>query len=156
MVICATGVYGKTEHEFFDSLLSENITLFVDIRQRRGMRGKKYSFVNSLYLQEKLKKINIKYLYLKDLAPTSEIRQEQKVEDDKNAIRKSLRTELHSSFIEKYNKNILDSFNYDQILQLIKREKIVFFCVEEHCKACHRSLLLKRLKEGFNIDGYCF
>ena len=33
MVICATGVYGKTEHEFFDSLLSENITLFVDIRQ---------------------------------------------------------------------------------------------------------------------------
>lgn len=40
MVICATGVYGKTEHEFFDSLLSENITLFVDIRQRRGMRGK--------------------------------------------------------------------------------------------------------------------
>ena len=156
MVICATGVYGKTEHEFFDSLLSENITLFVDIRQRRGMRGKKYSFVNSLYLQENFKKINIKYLYLKDLAPTSEIRQEQKVEDDKNAIRKSLRTELHSSFIEKYNKNILDSFNYDQILQLIKREKIVFFCVEKDCNACHRSLLLKRLKEGFDINGYCF
>ena len=103
MVICATGVYGKTEHEFFDSLLSENITLFVDIRQRRGMRGKKYSFVNSLYLQD-----------------------------------------------------ILDSFNYDQILQLIKREKIVFFCVEKDCNACHRSLLLKRLKEGFDINGYCF
>lgn len=156
MVISATGVYGKTESEFFNNLLSENITLFIDIRQRRGMRGKKYSFVNSLYLQEKLKEINIKYLYLKDLAPTSEIRQEQKVEDDKKDVKKSLRTELHSNFIEKYNNNILDNFNFDQILELIKKEKIVFFCVEENCKACHRSLLLKRLKEGFNIDGYCF
>ncbi len=131
MVICATGVYGKTESDFFDNLLSENITLFIDVRLRRGMRGKKYSFVNSLYLQEKLKEINIKYLYLKGLAPTSEIRQEQKVEDDKNDTKKSLRTELHSNFIEKYNNNILDNFNFDQILELIKKEKIVFFCVEE-------------------------
>lgn len=156
MVICATGVYGKTESEFFNNLLAENITLFIDIRQRRGMRGKKYSFVNSLYLQEKLKDINIKYLYLKDLAPTSEIRQEQKGEDAKNDIKKSSRIELHSNFIEKYNNNILDNFNFDQILELIEKEKIVFFCVEEYCNACHRSLLLKRLKEGFNIDGYCF
>ena len=107
--------------------MSTDPTLFIDIRQRRGMRGKKYSFVNSLYLQEKLKEINIKYLYLKDLAPTSEIRQEQKFEDDKNDIKKSLRTELHSNFIEKYNNNILDNFNFDQILELIKKEKIVFF-----------------------------
>ena len=64
--------------------------------------------------------------------------------------------EKYYMFIEKYNKNILDSFNYDQILQLIKREKIVFFCVEKDCNACHRSLLLKRLKEGFDINGYCF
>jgi hypothetical protein len=77
MVICATGVYGKTEHEFFDSLVSENITLFVDIRQRRGMRGKNIVLL-IVCIYEKLKKINIKYLYLKDLAPTSEIRQEQK------------------------------------------------------------------------------
>lgn len=156
MVICATGVYGKTENQFFNKLLSENITLLIDIRQRRGMRGKKYSFVNSLYLQEKLKEIGIRYLYIKDLAPTSEIRQEQQIEDASKNIKKSLRTELHSTFIEKYNKNILDNFNFDQILELIKREKIVFFCVEENCKACHRSLLLKRLKERFNIHEYCF
>lgn len=156
MIVCATGVYGKTESQFFNKLLSENITLFIDIRQRRGMRGKKYSFVNSLYLQKKLEEIGIKYLYIKDLAPTSEIRQEQQAEDANKNIKKSLRTELHSEFIEKYNKNILDNFNFDQTLELIKIEKVVFFCVEEHCKACHRSLLLKRLKEGFNINGCYF
>ncbi|KRI60529.1 hypothetical protein APC62_14000 [Acinetobacter pittii] len=156
MIVCATGVYEKTECEFFDGLLLENITLFIDIRQRRGMRGKKYSFVNSKYLQEKLKEIGIKYLYIKDLAPTSDMRQLQQVQDGNKNIKKSLRTELDSNFVEAYNKYILDNFNYNEVLELTEREKIVFFCVEKNCKACHRSLLLKKLKEGFNINGYCF
>ena len=46
------GVYGKTETDFFTSLINKEIDLFCDIRQRRGVRGKKYSFVNSLKLQK--------------------------------------------------------------------------------------------------------
>ena len=54
------GVYGKTETDFFTALANHNIDLFCDIRQRRGVRGKKYSFVNSLKLQKKLSELNIK------------------------------------------------------------------------------------------------
>lgn len=48
------GVYNSTENEFFNKLTQNNIDTFCDIRQRRGVRGAKYSFVNSNRLQEKL------------------------------------------------------------------------------------------------------
>jgi len=40
------GVYNSTEKEFFDKLTKNNIDTFCDIRQRRGVRGSKYAFVN--------------------------------------------------------------------------------------------------------------
>ncbi len=40
------GVYGSTGNEFFQKLIDNNIDTFCDIRQRRGVRGAKYAFVN--------------------------------------------------------------------------------------------------------------
>lgn len=74
MIATATGVYGNTEDEFFRKILNEQITLFVDVRQRRGMRGSQYAFANSTYLQNKLKELGIKYVHIKALAPTISIR----------------------------------------------------------------------------------
>ena len=48
------GVYNSTEKEFFEKLTQNNIDTFCDIRQRRGVRGSKYSFVNSNRLQQRL------------------------------------------------------------------------------------------------------
>ena len=53
--IYTIGVYNSTEVEFFNKIKSNQIELFCDIRQRRGVRGSKYKFVNSIYLQNKLK-----------------------------------------------------------------------------------------------------
>ena len=55
------GVYNSTEQEFFNKLTSNEIDTFCDIRQRRGVRGAKYAFVNSNRLQNKLKELNIRY-----------------------------------------------------------------------------------------------
>ena len=68
------GVYNSTETEYFNKLIENNIDTFCDIRQRRGVRGAKYSFVNSNRLQEKLNELDIKYGHVINLAPTSEIR----------------------------------------------------------------------------------
>ncbi len=54
MKIYTIGVYGSTEEEFFGKLTKSKIDLFCDIRQRRGVRGRQYAFVNSSYLQKKL------------------------------------------------------------------------------------------------------
>lgn len=50
------GVYNSTEKEFFDKLTQNNIDTFCDIRQRRGVRGAKYAFVNKNRLEQRLNK----------------------------------------------------------------------------------------------------
>lgn len=156
MIVTATGVYGNTENEFFQKILDEQITLFVDVRQRRGMRGSKYSFANSTYLQNKLQEFGIKYVHIKELAPTTFIRDEQKKQDALLNTTKSQRNCLGNKFIELYKKDILNIFNFQEFINQYNTEKIVFFCVEEECKACHRSLIIEKLKTEFLIDGYCF
>ena len=74
MEFYTVGVYGYTEQTFFTKLRENGIDTFCDIRQRRGVRGKKYAYVNSTYLQSKLKEYGIKYLYVNELSPTTEIR----------------------------------------------------------------------------------
>lgn len=155
MIVTATGVYGDTEEMFFEKLLFHNIDIFIDVRQRRGMRGSKYKFVNSLYLQDKLRTLNIEYRYLKALAPTNEIRCIQHKEDDCAGVLKSKRECLSKDFIQLYQDKILKEFNFKELLEDVGNKKIVFFCVEQKARACHRSLILDYLR-NLGAEGYDF
>jgi len=111
------------------------------------MRGSKYAFVNSTYLQNKLKGLGINYLYVKDLSPTNDIRENQKSADKKLGKKKQSRIQLDEIFIRRYNTECLDKFNFENFLgKFSKDSRIVFFCVEEHPEACHRSLIAKKLE----------
>lgn len=147
------GVYNSTETEFFEKLTQNNIDTFCDIRQRRGVRGAKYSFVNSNRLQEKLNDLNIKYGYIQDLAPTTEIRELQKKIDDERGELKSERQELGKVFVIEYKNKIIGNFDFDKFfenLDNIGANRIVLFCVEEHPEACHRSIVANKLADNFN------
>lgn len=156
MFVTATGVYGNTETEFFQKLLDEKITLFVDVRQRRGMRGNKYAFANSIYLQNKLNELGIDYMHIKELAPTNEIREAQKQNDLSTNQTKQKRECLGSKFIELYGEQILKNFDFENFINQFNSEKVTFFCVEQNCSACHRILIVDKLKKEFGLDGYCF
>ncbi|MFP4732631.1 DUF488 domain-containing protein [Pasteurella multocida] len=152
MIIATTGVYRDTEERFFSKLVNENIRVFIDVRQRRGMRGKKYSFVNSSYLQQKLKQLDIEYLYIKDLAPTKNIREFQREQDILNNESKSSRSSLSHLFIDFYETEILEKFNIQKLIESIGDRKAVIFCVEEKAVACHRSLIANKLnKMGISV-----
>lgn len=148
------GVYGFSENLFFDSLSNFQIDIFIDLRQRRGVRGAKYSFVNSLQLQEKLKAKGIDYIYLKELAPTNEIRQLQQNADRSAGIKKKDRKYLGEVFRKSYREKILAKFNLEIEFNKskYKDKKIVLFCVEEFPEACHRSLVSRRLQFLFDIE----
>lgn len=149
------GVYNSTEDVFFDKLTHNNIDLFCDIRQRRGMRGAQYKYVNSTYLQAKLAKLEIPYIHIKSLAPTNQIRQKQKDIDKQNNETKKLRDALGDVFISEYRKQILDIYDIESFieeLQVLGVKNIVFFCVEEHAKACHRSLVAQRFSEKLKTN----
>lgn len=149
------GVYNSTENDFFDKLLQNGIDTFCDIRQRRGVRGAKYSFVNSNRLQQKLSDLEIKYGYIPDLAPTTEIRELQKEIDLEKGELKKERQELGKIFVIEYKNRILKNFDFENFfenLDQIGASKIALFCVEEHAEACHRSIIANKLSEKFGYQ----
>jgi len=151
--IFTIGVYGQTEDKFFNNLIKYNIDTFCDVRNRRGMRGTRYKFVNSKYLQKKLNELGIQYFHFKSLSPSKEIRQIQDEVDRKNKTLKSNRIMLSSLFIDLYKANCLADDNIDKFVDSLMNnaEIIVLFCVEKEPTACHRSLLANALADKYNF-----
>ncbi|MDL2304205.1 DUF488 domain-containing protein [Bacteroides sp. OttesenSCG-928-D19] len=149
------GVYGTTESDYFTKLVDNHIDFFCDIRQRRGVRGSKYTFVNSKSLQQKLFELNIRYLHVSGLAPTSEIRSLQKEADLHQKETKKDRDKLSHIFMLAYKSKVLDKFEMDTFIKdLINNQakRIILFCVEEKAEACHRSIVANQLeKMGYKI-----
>jgi len=149
------GVYHSTEKEFFQKLTESRIDTFCDVRQRRGVRGSLYAFVNSKRLQKQLSELGIRYQHVTDLAPSAHIRELQKKADQANSENKRDRNTLGSVFTAAYKNTILDSFDFKLFihqLEAIEANRVVLFCVEEKPDACHRSIVSKKLESlGFNI-----
>jgi len=149
------GVYNLTEQEYFDKLTDNRIDTFCDIRQRRGVRGAKYSFVNSNRLQQRLSELEIKYGHVLDLAPTTDILDLQKEADAQQGELKRDRNKLGKVFSIAYRDRILSKFDFKSFIEKLDEvgaDRIVFFCVEEKPEACHRSIVTERLEKlGYQI-----
>jgi uncharacterized protein (DUF488 family) len=149
------GVYNSEEDEFFGKLKENGIDTFCDIRQRRGVRGAKYAFVNSNRLQTSLFQMGIDYQHIKRLTPPVEIRQLQKQTDTEEKKQKRKRANLADAFVSAYKKRVLKHFDITMFVNNLEKaaaKKVVFFCVEEHPDACHRSLVANEIeKSGYKI-----
>ena len=168
--IFTIGVYGYSEDAFFGALVDHEIELFIDIRARRGMRGARYSFANSKYLQSRLAQLDIAYVHLKALAPTKEIRLAQQTADQETRTAKRERVVLSESYIRAYKRDILNlykrkpesQFNAEGLLAQAKGlaqlppdrplQRIVLFCVEQRPEACHRSLVAEAMQSQLKAD----
>lgn len=147
------GVYNSTESSFFNKLIENRIDTFCDIRQRRAVRGSKYSFVNSNRLQAKLADFEIKYGHLIKLAPPVEIRELQKQVDLQKHESKRERQVLGQIFTIEYKNRILNKFDFESFLQSLEdvgASRVVLFCVEENPEACHRSLVSQKLQDQYH------
>ena len=145
-----TGVYGLTKKAFFDRLLKNKIDAFIDIRRRRAVRGSQYSFANSNRLQAQLAAMKIPYMHELALAPTEEIRSLQKVADKRSGLQARQRDLLDRNFILQYKTQILAAYDFKKltaVLEEMKSKRPVFFCVEQHASACHRSLVTQKIQK---------
>lgn len=152
--IVTLGVFGFTQDAFFQALQDAKVDTFCDIRQRRGVRGAQYAFVNSKQLQTRLADLSIRYLHRKDLAPTTAVRQQQHIADKTNQTAKRQRTTLSPRFITAYQKEILSDFNAQSFLAdlPVNVNVLALFCVEQQPAACHRSLVAKNLHEALGLE----
>jgi uncharacterized protein (DUF488 family) len=151
--ITTIGVYGFDEAGFFDTLQAAGVQLFVDVRRRRGVRGREYAFVNSIRLQQKLAELGIAYRYEPDLAPSPELRSQQYAIDKSQKVAKRQRTSLDPAFVTAYQQENLTHFDGQQFMQSLPTDVrvLTFFCVEREPEACHRSLIAHHLAEQLSL-----
>lgn len=140
------GVYGFTAGAFVEKLTGAGVGLLLDLRQRRGVRGPDYSWVNSARLQRALAAADIGYRHVKDLAPTNEMRRLQYREDDRQGVGKRNRVALAPEYAERYTREILDPFDLGALVaELASYPATALLCVESDPEACHRSLVAARV-----------
>ncbi len=106
--IATIGVYCFDAETFLQRLQAAGIALLVDVRQRRGVRGPKFTWANAQRLQALLAGAGIAYSHHLELAPTTELRQLQYREDDRNRVGKRSRELLASEYAARYVAEILD------------------------------------------------
>lgn len=146
--ILTIGGYGHTKESFLSSLLGNDVDVLVDIRQRRGMRGRKYAFFNSLALQDAIRSASIAYQHIKALAPTTAVRTAQKDADIATHTQKRSRQQLSTAFVDAYRSTILAPLLPSDVLEQIGAyRRPCLFCVESQPAACHRSLAARWLAE---------
>jgi len=152
--IATIGVYGFDRDSFLATLAGAGIELLLDVRQRRGVRGSEYAWANARRLQEALAEAGIGYSHLKELAPTTEMRQLQYREDDRRGEGKRSRTVLASEYARLYTEEILDSVDLGPIVKWVGSSSAALLCVERDPEACHRSLIAARLRQerGFEVE----
>ena len=146
--VVTIGVYGFTPGAFLEKLTGGGVGLLLDLRQRRGVRGADYSWANSVRLQRALASADISYRHVRELAPTTELRQLQYREDDRQGVGKRNRSALAPEYAERYTREILDPFDLGALVEELPNDSATaLFCVERDPEACHRSLVAERLLE---------
>lgn len=63
--IVTVGVYGFDTDSFLLRLREAEVSLLLDVRQRRGVRGSEYAWANSLRLQRALAAVDVGYRHVR-------------------------------------------------------------------------------------------
>jgi uncharacterized protein (DUF488 family) len=151
--LATIGVYGFGRDSFLAALGEAKIDLLLDVRQRRGVRGSEYAWANARRMQLALAEAGIAYSHLKELAPTTEMRQVQYREDARLGEGKRSRTALAPEYARLYTEQVLDPADLAPIVRWIGGSVAALLCVERDPEACHRSLVAERLERehGFEV-----
>lgn len=153
--IATIGAYGFDGDRFVEALDEADVTMVVDVRQRRGVRGSQYAWANAARLTRRLAEHHIRYSHHHELAPSTELRELQYAADHRAGVGKRSRETLSPEYVARYTAEILDAVGLEDLLaDLPIHGRAALLCVEAAAAACHRSLIAARLAErhGFEVE----
>ena len=150
--LATIGVYGFDAEGFMRALRTGDVRVLIDVRQRRGVRGREYAWANAARLQAALADAGIEYRHLKELAPTTELRELQYTEDARAGVGKRSRVELAPEYVARYTSEILDPVGVTEVVRGLPPEgRAALLCVERDPEACHRSLIAARVADEHGV-----
>jgi uncharacterized protein (DUF488 family) len=145
--LATIGVYGFDLEGFLGALREASVKEVLDVRQRRGVRGSRYAWANSRRLQAALADAGVGYRHLRELAPTTEMREAQYREDERRGEGKRTRTRLADEYVRRYLDEVLGPADLSEIVEAARAgRRPALLCVERDAEACHRSLISARLE----------
>ncbi|MEM9133370.1 MAG: DUF488 domain-containing protein [Actinomycetota bacterium] len=151
--VVSIGVYGFDRQSFLACLGEADVRMLIDVRQRRGVRGPDYAWANAQRLQAALAEAGIAYEHRKDLAPTTELRQVQYAEDDRQGVGKRSRRVLAEEYARRYAAEILDDVDLGPLVADLPSDGVTaLLCVETDAVACHRSIIAARLTDEHGVE----
>jgi uncharacterized protein (DUF488 family) len=151
--VVTIGVYEFDLGSFLATLRRADVRLLLDVRQRRGVRGREYAWANSKRLQSALADAGVAYRHLPELAPTTELRQLQYREDARVGVGKRSRVVLADEYRERYIREILDRADLGSIVaSLPATGETALLCVERDPDACHRSIVAERMADEHGVS----
>ena len=151
--LATVGIYEASLESFLAALHQANVGLVVDVRQRRAVRGREYAWANAQRLQAALLRERIAYSHHKELAPTTELRQLQYAEDEREGVGKRSRRVLAPAYVERYRREILDRVDLRPLIEELPQDATAaLLCVERDAAACHRSLVAGELAALLGVE----
>jgi uncharacterized protein (DUF488 family) len=145
-------VYGWSKTSFIAALERNDVSLVLDVRQRRGVRGAQYAWANSRRLQTALADAGMAYSHERQLAPTTELRELQYRVDDREGVGKRNRVQLAEDYRRRYIDEILARADLDTLVsRLPTGTRSTLLCVERDPEACHRSIVAEALHSRFGV-----
>ncbi len=150
--VVTIGVYDWDLDGFLAALEGADVRLLLDVRQRRGVRGREYAWANSVRLQTSLAAAGVAYQHHIELAPTTELRHVQYAEDARQGVGKRSRVTLAPEYALRYTREILDAVDLGPIVAELPQDGAgALFCVERDPEACHRSIIAGRLASRYDV-----
>jgi uncharacterized protein (DUF488 family) len=147
------GVYDWTLSAFLTALGNAGVSLVVDVRQRRGVRGSEYAWANARRLEAALREAGIGYAHHGELAPTTELRQLQYAADAEAGVGKRSRARLATEYVARYRREVLERADLAPLVEQLRvAGTAALLCVERDPEACHRSLIASRLADEHGLS----
>jgi uncharacterized protein (DUF488 family) len=140
------GVIGFTAEAFCAALTEHGVDVLCDLRARRGVRGREYTFANARRLEPMIAGLGIGYEHFPELSPTEEMRAAQHAVDAAAGVAMRQRAVLAPEFVAGY-RDVLNSPEAKDALRRISEIATApaLLCVERLPSACHRSLAAQAL-----------
>jgi uncharacterized protein (DUF488 family) len=154
MKVFTIGAYGWDEEDFDHSLRDAAPDVFVDVRRRRGLRGRAYAWANSNQLQAIVANAGIQYVHRLDVAPSDATRHIVARDARSEGIGYRDRSSLSQKYLDAYGQEVLEGFDPAGFVASLGEGvgSVMLFCVERVPAACHRSLLAERLAGGLGAE----
>ena len=151
--VVTIGVYEWDRHAFLEALRAGDVRVLLDVRQRRGVRGREYAWANAVRLQHALGSERVAYRHHRELAPTTELRHLQYAEDWGESVGKRSRVELARIYRSPGTR--ARSSSHVDLARIVAELPLdgagAIFCVEADPEACHRSIVAERLAAEHDV-----